>query len=525
MTAPEGKETEAYRAAARVSHPIHGSLLVRHPSDQLQSFALNGQPSYDVIIIGSGAGGAAAAYRLVRAGLKVLILEKGAPLPRDGSTLDDYRVVTRGEFLSKEPWLDGRGHAICPEEHFNLGGKTKWYGAAVLRYSEREFEPDEAYSARGWPIGLADLAPYYEEAERLLGVRTFDCEPGLKRILERLSAADPAWQSSPMPMALAAGILGNPKEATHFDGFASVANLKGDAEENFLRLVADRPNLAIRTLAEVVELLPAPTGGARIGGVKLANGEEVRAPTVLLAAGALHSPRLLNRYLAGRAQTPPPEAQPPTLDAAGRNLKKHVLTALIAVSTSPQTDLLRKTMITTHAAYPHSSLQPLGFDGELIATLIPAFVPRFAARLIGRHSYGFFLQTEDGSHPDNRVFERGTPAVRVMDYDASRTPASQREHRAFTRAFQRSLLRCGFLSFTQQTGLNGTAHVDGSLIAGNDPGDAVVDARGAVFGIAGLYVVDGSFLPRSSRVNPSLSIYAWGLRVADLLLKARRAAP
>lgn len=491
---------------------------------------MSGPPSHDVIIIGSGAGGAAAAYRLVLGGLRVLMLEKGPPLPRDGSTLDDERVVTRGEFLSKEPWIDGRGNAICPEEHFNLGGKTKWYGAAVLRYSEREFAPDPDYSARGWPIGLAELAPYYEEAERLLGVRTFDCEPGLKRILARLNAADPAWQSAPLPMALSAGILGNRTEATHFDGFASVANLKGDAEENFLRLVADRPTLAIRTRAEVVELLPASTGGARVVGVKLANGEECRAPTVLLAAGALHSPRLLSRYLAARGHSSPLQPhgqsqthglpQPPTLNAVGRNLKKHVLTALVAVSVARQTDLLRKTMITTNAAYPHSSVQPLGFDADLIAGLIPAFVPRVAARFIGRRSYGFFLQTEDGSHPDNRVLERGAPAIRVMDYDDSRTPASQREHRAFTRAFQRSLLRCGFLSFTQRIGPNGTAHVDGSLIAGQDPTDAVVDARGAVFGIAGLYVVDGSVLPRSSRVNPSLSIYAWGLRVADLLLKA-----
>ncbi|MGB6307734.1 MAG: FAD-dependent oxidoreductase, partial [Steroidobacteraceae bacterium] len=87
----------------------------------------------DAIIVGSGAGGAAAAYVLVRAGLNVLILEKGVVLPRDGSTLDDERVVMHGEFLSKEPWIDGRNNPICPEEHFNLGGKTKWYGAAVLR--------------------------------------------------------------------------------------------------------------------------------------------------------------------------------------------------------------------------------------------------------------------------------------------------------------------------------------------------------------------------------------------------------
>jgi choline dehydrogenase-like flavoprotein len=475
---------------------------------------------FDVIIIGSGAGGAAAAYRLVRAGLKVLILEKGRPLPRDGSTLDDERVVTRGEFLSKEPWIDGHGGPICPEEHFNLGGKTKWYGAAVLRFSPREFTPEAGYSTRGWPIACADLTPYYEEAERLLGVRTFDCEPGLKRILDRLSAADGAWQSAPMPMALSADILHNHREATHFDGFASVANLKGDAQENFLRPVADEPHLTIRTGAEVVELLPAHPGSAPVGGVKLASGEEFGATAVLLAAGALHSPRLLGRYLAANNNS----SQIPELSAVGRNLKKHVLTALVALSPSTQSDPLRKTMITTHAAYPHSSVQPLGFDGELIATLVPKFLPRFAARIIGRHSYGFFLQTEDGSHPANRVIERGTPAVRVMDYDDARTPASRDEHQAFTRAFQRALLRLGFISFTQRIGLNGTAHVNGTLVAGTDPQDAVVDADGAVFGIGGLYVVDGSILPRSSRVNPSLSIYAWGLRVADLLAKRHRPA-
>jgi choline dehydrogenase-like flavoprotein len=510
--------------------------------------ALSNSPSYDVIIVGSGAGGAAAAHRLVLAGLNVLILEKGAPLPHDGSTLDTDRVVTRGEFLSKEPWIDGSGNPICPEEHFNLGGKTKWYGAAVLRYSPREFEPDIDYAARGWPIGYADLAPYYDEAERLLAVRTFDCEPGLKRILDNLSAGDAAWQSLPLPMALSPDILDNPKEATHFDGFASAANLKGDAQENFLKPIAGRPNLAVRTRAEVVELLPAlpgsasigsanigganiggaNIGGATVGGIKLASGEELRARAVLLAAGALHSPRLLRRYLAAGGSS-----ELPTLNATGRNLKKHVLTALVAVSASRQSDLLRKTMITTHGAFPHSSVQPLGFDDALIATLIPKFVPRALARAIGRHAYGFFLQTEDGSHPDNRVTERpgrnGVPngaqtAIRVMDYDATRTPASQREHGAFTRAFKRSLLRAGFLSFTQRIGLNGTAHVDGTLAAGTDPRDAVVDRNGAVFGIAGLYVVDGSILPRSSRVNPSLSIYAWGLRIGHLLAESLQAA-
>jgi choline dehydrogenase-like flavoprotein len=474
---------------------------------------------YDAIIVGSGAGGAAAAYGLARAGLDVVVVEKGGELPRDGSTLDDDRVVARGEFLSKELWDDGNGNAICPEEHFNLGGKTKWYGAAVLRYSAEEFAPDASYAARGWPIGYGDLAPYYEQAERLLGMRTFPCEPGLKRILQRLGRIDPAWSSVPLPMALSADIIRNAREATHFDGFASAANLKGDAQENFLKPVAGMPNLSVRTCAEVVALLPT-AGTSRVDGVRLADGEELRGRAILLAAGALHSPRLLRRYLNALGSA----AHPPALQTAGRYLKKHVLTALVAVSFARQHDLLRKTMITTHAAFPHSSVQPLGFDGALISTLVPKLVPRRLARMIGQRAYGFFLQTEDGTHPDNRVLERGDPPVRVMDYDAARAPASQAEHRAFTRAFKRSLLRAGMVSFTQRVGLNGTAHVDGTLIAGADESSAAVDAQGAVFGVAGLYVVDGSVLPRSSRVNPSLSIYAWALRVADLLARSLKSS-
>ncbi len=83
------------------------------------------------------------------------------------------------------------------------------------------------------------------------------------------------------------------------------------------------------------------------------------------------------------------------------------------------------------------------------------------------------------------------------------------------RRFTATLARCGLLAFSQRIGLAGTAHACGTLIAGRDPADSVVDAEGRVHGIDGLYVVDGSVLPRSSRVNPSLTIYAWSLRVAE----------
>ena len=190
-----------------------------------------------------------------------------------------------------------------------------------------------------------------------------------------------------------------------------------------------------------------------------------------------------------------------------------------------RTDLIRKTVLLTHARYPHSSVQPLGFDGELLGTLMPGFLPRALTVAIGRRAYGFFLQTEDPSHPDNRVVEpevEGAPPV--LDYDPARTPWADAEHRRFVRGFQRALLSAGLVSFTRRIGLAGTAHACGSLSAGTDPATSVVDAAGRVHGFEGLYVVDGSVLTRSSRVNPSLTIFAWSLRVAQLLAERLGAA-
>jgi choline dehydrogenase-like flavoprotein len=476
------------------------------------------QQHYDAIVIGSGAGGTATAYRLVLGGLHVALLEKGAHLPVDGSTLDIGRVVHGGEFLSREAWLDGRGHSLMPEEHFNVGGKTKWYGAALLRFGEHEFAPDAAHGCAGWPIGLADLAPYYAEAERLLGVRTFDYEPHLARILARVVSKVPGvgWQAQPMPMGLAADISMHRAEAAHFDGFASARGLKGEAEQSMLTLLRGLPRFTLITGAEVTRLTGTPGAPRIVCGVRLADGTELHAPRVFLAAGALHSPRLLARYLG----TTDLARELPAAKQVGRHLKLHLLTAMVAVSPSRKNDLIRKTAVLTNERFAHSSAQPLGFDGELIGTLVPEFVPRALRELIGQRAYGFFLQTEDGSDAANRVYE-STPddkgGLPVLDYDEARLPQAAREHRAFTRAFQLALAKAGMVSFSRRIGLNGTAHACGSLRCGTDPADSVVDAQGRVHGMDGLYVVDGSILPRSSRVNPSLSIYAWGLRIGDLV--------
>jgi choline dehydrogenase-like flavoprotein len=484
---------------------------------------------YDVIIVGSGAGGAAAAHRLTRAGLDVLLLEKGRDLPRDASTLDFRAVVQEGRFKSREAWIDGRGRALEPEEYFNVGGKTRWYGAALLRFAPEEFLADDAHQCRAWPIAHAEMLPWYDEAERLLRVRRFDSEPNLSRILRRLAPAGdapagdaplfaaekgerPLWRAEALPLGLDPRILTEPHEARHFDGFASVGGLKADACSAFLDPLRDAGNFTLASGEEVVELCSAPGRPSEITGVRSANGATFQARAVLLAAGALHTPRLVQRHLSSGLDRDLPAAR-----SVGRNLKLHLLTAVLALGVTRQTDLLRKTDYLTHGALPHSSVQPLGFDGELLGTLIPALVPRWIARAIGDRAYGFFLQTEDGSHPDNRVIDRGAGAVPVLDYDSARLAPAEAEHRRLIARLRQSLVRAGLFAVSRRIGLAGTAHACGTMIAGRDPADSAVDPFGRVHGMRGLYVVDGSVLPRSSRVNPSLSIYGWSLRVADRL--------
>lgn len=470
--------------------------------------------SFDVIVVGSGAGGAAAASQLASAGVRVLLLEKGKRLPMDGSTLDVRKVVHDGAFKSREAWRDGRGRELVPEEYFNLGGKTKWYGAALFRFARHEFAADANYQTLGWPISYDEYARYYERAERKLDVKTFDCEPDLADILDRIEGRS-QWQHAPMPMGLARTIHLNSIEARHFDGFASTRRLKSDAETAFL---GKAERLTIRTDAHVVDLIGSCDDARQIVGVRLADGETLLADHVVLAAGALHSPRLLARHL--RAANL--ESSLPASTSVGRNLKLHLLTAVLAFSTSRKTDLIRKTTVLTHPAVPHSSVQPLGFDGEMLGTLIPRFVPRSIADALGQRAYGFFLQTEDGSHADNRVEPGSDGSPSRFDYDATRTPAALREHRKLVRTFIASLVRAGYPAASKRIGLAGTAHACGTLVTGDDPHRSAVDARGRVHGMEGLYVADGSVLPRSSRVNPSLTIYAWGLRVADLLADSMR---
>jgi len=251
---------------------------------------------FDAIIIGSGAGGAAAAFRLAEAGRKVLLLEKGPELPADGSTQDARAVLRERRFSNREAWADRHDKPFVPSEFYNLGGKTKWYGAALPRFGRDEFAADPAYQYRGWPFPYEELEPYYDEAEALLGVRQFQIEPDTSRIVAALKRSSRHWCAAPLPLGLSPSVLNDPKEATRFDGFASQHGLKSDAETRLISRIRNKPNVAVVTGAPVASLLGDDLAPHKITGVITEDGAVYRARAVILAAGALSSPRLLQQY-------------------------------------------------------------------------------------------------------------------------------------------------------------------------------------------------------------------------------------
>lgn len=479
--------------------------------------------NYDAIIIGSGAGGSAAAYKLAMAGRKVLLVEKGQALPKDGSTQDIHKVIEQGAFKSHEPWLDSDNRMFKPEEYFNLGGKTKWYGAALLRFHPSEFEADTEFHCLAWPFGYQELEPYYKEAETQLGVRRFDVENDLKRINDRLLTQNSGWQSLPLPLGLNPVINQDEREARHFDGFASSKGLKADAEVTFLQKIMGLTNLAVVTGHAAVNLLGDRETPSRLTGVRLSDGRTYHGTTIILAAGAMHSPRLLQDYLqhSGLAATLA------CSQSAGRYFKRHILTAMLAFSPARKFDRLRKTLFWLNPNFAHSSVQPLGFSADALSALFPAYVPHRLAHWLSQFAYGFFLQTEDGSHAGNQISSYAHSRDKTLpklDYDAQRTPTNTREHSRMVGSFRTALRRAGFFCFTKTIPLAGTAHACGTLVTGSDPEQSVVDSQGKVHGMENLYVADGSILPRISRVNPALTIYAWGLRLGDHLVNTGEAS-
>jgi choline dehydrogenase-like flavoprotein len=478
--------------------------------------SVNSQKKYDVIIVGSGAGGAAAAYALVNAGLDVILIEKGSEIPHpDNLNYDQWAY--QNKFKSKELWLNGKGHVFAPEEYFNLGGKTRWYAGGMLRYSKEEFDAEVSYQCPAWPVNYNRLINYYGEAENLLGVSCFECEPDLSFFLQRMHTCAPDWQNLPFPLALPADIQQRYKDAKgSVDSCALTASMRTNAESAFLARVRPMSNLKLMTNQTVNRLLPKPGNPTQLSGVSLVNGTELHARAVVLAAGALHSPRLLQHYVQENNLL----QQLRCNENIGRNLKLHIYTMIIAFRKSPVTDFMRRTRLLLNNQFQHSRVEPVGLNANSISGLLPHLLPRSVRNWVGARGYLFLVQTEDGSHRDNRVVAESaqTQNMPVFDYDENRLPLAVKEHQQVVASMRKALKGSGCITIAKKIDSSVTAHACGTLMAGDNPDHSVVNTHtGQVHGLESLYVVDGSVLPRSGRMTPTLTIFAWSLMVSEYL--------
>src|SRR5215469_11603486 len=127
---------------------------------------------YDVIIIGTGAGGGTLAYRLAPTGKRILLLERGDFLPRERDNWDPTAVFVHSKYKARETWYGKDGRAFHPGIHYYVGGNTKFYGAALFRLRKEDFGEIRHHGgiSPAWPISYDDLEPYYTQAEQLYHV-------------------------------------------------------------------------------------------------------------------------------------------------------------------------------------------------------------------------------------------------------------------------------------------------------------------------------------------------------------------
>jgi len=514
---------------------------------------------YDVIIIGSGAGGGTLAYRLAPSGKRILILERGDYVPREKDNWSTRAVNVLGKYNTKDAWLDTDGKPLHPHTNYNVGGNTKFYGAALFRLREADF--GELRHAGGisptWPIGYDDLEPYYTEAERLYqvhGERGADPteppssapypypavthEPRIQQLhddFERLGH---------QPFHVPLGIMLDEKNPTTSrcircdtcDGHPCLVHAKSDAEVVCVDPALTHPNVSLLTNAFVTRLETTASGRDIAAVVVERNGatERYSADMVVVSCGAINSAALLLRSANERH----PRGLANSSDVVGRHYMGHVNSVLMAVSKCPNPTVFQKTLALNDFYFGSDDWQyPMGhisFVGKLDAVTLsagaPAIAPGWTLDLMAKHSLDFWLTSEDLPDPANRVTVdrdgRITLAYRPNNEEAHKRLTAKLErlmnqqsrcpehgHQCHTGLFSRSLF------IGQRIPLAGVAHQNGTIRFGSDPKTSALDSNCQAHEVDNLYVVDASFFPSSGAVNPALTIMANALRVGDHLLE------
>jgi choline dehydrogenase-like flavoprotein len=509
---------------------------------------------YDVIVVGSGPGGASVAHRLAPTGKRILLLERGGYLPRTPANWDAQTVFVDGAYQATETWYGKDGESFHPGLHYYVGGNSKVYGAALLRLRERDFGEIRHKDgiSPAWPLPYGAFETYYAEAERLFhvhGMRGEDPteppssgpfphppvshEPRIQELSDSLAG------NGLHPFHLPLGILLDEKDGMPtptsacircdaFDGFPCPLNGKADAQVVCVDpALKSHPNLTLLTGAYVSRIATDASGRTATDVSVSRNGaaEIYTADIVVLACGALSSALLLLRSANGRH----PHGLANGSDQVGRNYMRHHQSILMALMLKPNDTVFQKTLALSDFYFGADDWDyPLGLiqmcatshGAQIRGETLPVWLewmPKMPFEEMARHSMDFWLSSEDLPRPQNRVRYAGGRVM--LEVDEGDMEAHRRLKRKLEQildgAGARSVLMERSLYLGKDVPIGGTAHQAGTARFGTDPATSVLDLDCKAHELDNLYVADASFFPSIGAVNPTLTIVANALRVAD----------
>jgi choline dehydrogenase-like flavoprotein len=490
--------------------------------------------SVDVVIVGSGMGGATLAAGLAPSGAKILILERGERLVDSPETRDARAIFQRGFFRPQETWIDGAGAPFNPGNYYYVGGNSKFYGAVLIRYREEDFHPVQHGEGVtfGWPFPYEELEPWYGRAEALYQVRgdasgdptaprrstpyphpPAPDEPAIAAARERLKAVGLRPFSLPLGVDVERWLK---RAKTPWDAYPDAHTGKMDAETCGVASALAHANVTLRTGAHVERLLSEPDG-RRLRGVEYRQGGERRvvvAKLVVLSAGAVNSAALLlrssERGLANRSE------------AVGRHFMNHNATAMLAVDPRTVNDSIYQKTLAINDFYlddgdggpPLGNIQLLGRVSGAILKASLAWAPEWALNILSRRTIDWYAMSEDLPNPESRVTIDGA-RIR-LDWKRSNWTS----HLKLVARFRERLRAADYpIVLSRPFDRRTPSHQCGTARIGLDPAVAPLDPFCRAYDHPNLFVVDASFLPTSAAVNPSLTIAAQALRVADHIAK------
>lgn len=512
---------------------------------------------YDLIVIGTGPGGAALAHRLAPTGKRILLIERGDYLPRSQANWDAKTVFVDGAYQAKERWHDKEGRTFQPGLHYFVGGNSKVYGAALFRLRERDFEAVQHSDgvSPAWPLKYPVFEPYYIQAEQLFhvhGQRGEDPTEPLSKIpypyppvaheprIQNIS--DTFKREGLHPFHLPLGILLDEKDGKAtptsiafrndaFDGFPCLLNGKADAQVMCIDPIVDAfTNVTLLTNAYATKLNTDSSGQTvrMVEVLREGQQEHYSADIIVVACGALSSALLLLRS----ANEKHPEGLANGSDQVGRNYLRHNQSVLMVLTREPNDTVFQKTLgISDYYfgaddwAYPLGLIQMMGKSHaeQIRAESLPewlSWVPEMPFKVMARHAVDFWLMSEDLPRPENRIRLDHDGQV-ILELTENNMEAHHR-----LRAKLKALMVSGGarphvlkrkLYLSKDIPIAGTAHQAGTARFGIDPATSVLDLDCKAHELDNLYLVDASFFPSIGAVNPTLTIIANALRVADII--------